>query len=43
VEEQAVRYKQYYNTPAGAATEAQYIDSYNQLVAPYYPARPGVV
>lgn len=36
VEEQAVRYKKYYNTVYGAATEEDYIQSYARLVAPYY-------
>jgi hypothetical protein len=38
--DQAHRWKLYYNTPAGHGTEAQYMDSYQQLVEPYYP-RPG--
>jgi hypothetical protein len=41
VEEQAVRYKQYYNTISGAATEQQYCDAYARLVAPYYPPQSG--
>jgi hypothetical protein len=39
VEEQAARWKQFYNTPHGAGTESQYVESYNRLVRPYYPAR----
>jgi hypothetical protein len=35
--EQASRWKKYYNTPAGHGTEAQYIASYEQMVAPYGP------
>jgi hypothetical protein len=39
VEEQAVRWKQFYNTPAGQGTESEYVASYNRLVRPYYPER----
>jgi hypothetical protein len=40
VEEAAKRYKQYYNTIYGAATEQQYMENYHRLIAPYYPIRP---
>jgi hypothetical protein len=40
VEEQARRWKTYYNTPAGAGTEEQFIQSYNLYVAPFYPMSP---
>lgn len=36
---QAQRWKQYYNTPLGHGTEAQYMERYQTLVAPYYPTR----
>jgi hypothetical protein len=39
VEEAARRWKRYYNTPAGAGTEAQYIASYDRLVRPSLPPR----
>lgn len=38
VEAGAARWKAFYNTPAGHGTESQYIASYEQLVAPYYPS-----
>jgi type VI secretion system secreted protein VgrG len=42
VEEAAHRYKLYYNTPEGAATEQEYIENYERLVKPYfYTAPPG--
>lgn len=41
LQEQAVRYKRYYNTPAGAATEAEYVESYAVLVRPYWPPLKG--
>jgi hypothetical protein len=34
LEEQAAYYKQYYNSPLGAATVEQYIDNYNRLCQP---------
>jgi hypothetical protein len=37
VEEQAHRYKIYYNTVYGAATEQQYLENYSLYVAPHYP------
>jgi hypothetical protein len=37
VEEAASRWKLWYNTPAGAGTEQQYIENYQRFVAPYYP------
>jgi hypothetical protein len=39
LEQQAALWKRCYNTPAGAGTEAQYIESYHRLVAPCYPPR----
>ena len=39
IEEAAVRWKKYYNTPAGAGTEAEYVKHYNALVKPYWPIR----
>jgi len=38
IEEAAVRYKKYYNTIYGSATEQEYIESYRRLVQPYYPS-----
>lgn len=40
IEEGAVRWKQYYNTPAGAGTPEEYVENYHRLVAPSYPAPP---
>jgi hypothetical protein len=37
LQEQAVRWKTYYNTPLGAGTEAEYIANYERLVRPYWP------
>ena len=37
IEEQARRWKHYYNTPAGAGTTEEYMQNYQGLVAPYYP------
>lgn len=37
IAEAARRWKQYYNTPAGHGTEAQYVESYYHLVSPYWP------
>jgi len=37
IEEAAKRWKAYYNTPAGAGTEEEYIASYQTYIAPYYP------
>lgn len=42
VEEAAKRYKQFYNTIYGAATEQQYIENYHRLIAPHYPPTPGL-
>jgi hypothetical protein len=39
LEQQAALWKRCYNTVAGAGTEAQYIESYHQLVAPHYQPR----
>jgi hypothetical protein len=43
IEEAAVRYKKFYNTPAGAASEEDYCTSYATYVSPHYPPtrRPG--
>jgi hypothetical protein len=38
---QAHRWKRYYNTPAGAGTEAEYVANYAQLIAPYWPVARG--
>lgn len=37
LEEQWLRYKQYYNTYAGAATQEQYFENYHTYVSPHYP------
>lgn len=41
LEQQAARWKLYYNTPLGHGTEQEYIASYQQLVAPDTPAWAG--
>jgi hypothetical protein len=40
VDEAATRWKQFYNTPAGAGTTDEYVENYERLVAPWYPASP---
>jgi hypothetical protein len=40
IAEQAYRYKKFYNTIHGSATEGDYIEAYAALVSPHYPARP---
>jgi hypothetical protein len=40
IAEMAHRYKIYYNTIYGAATEEQFIENYTRYVEPYYPLTP---